>query len=677
MIKKQRLPSIKWSPISSRSAGSWNRRENRTGTASGTRVFGVELLMVVAFALLAGCSKGEKHVDFVPPGESNGPGVDKPAGGGDTPILTVIKLDGLYFADDEEGVRHYLRFTDKEVWIETSKEDTTAVASWIGGEQSRTPKRAQYALDGTRLTIDNRLLSLTGELRDDAMHASVVPPNAMSEDTVERIARVYRFQALETLPPVTEQSRHLADCFAQYQEFLAFTSKPPSPAQAKPLFDALEALAKWIEMTPTERQRLTQPPHVQKSPIGKLRGYSQFHLTPAGRLPLPLILENHERFKTVVLRIIKTQFEHDRDASFFVEWLIQTTPPALAAIVLRELIDVAPKNEFGASQLENGLGAIPLRLIPDGQSILVELGDSESAEFRQLANRLREGSGKPPITPVAGPNRSTKTAASNVAVSRTQQIPLREISTLKGGLSAPLTESQIKERYGAAVVSVQAEKATFGGWMVGTSGHVLTCYKAAKSAPLHVVCDINGGLVSMRATILRFDKDSRLALLAVKPPAVLPTPTLANRSDAEDKSHWVIGPPNRNRTITQLRIEDGGGTLPIDSTSPLLAGLPVFSSQGHVVGMIASSEDAGSIEVISLQAILTQLVGWSEVKGPDGALLRTWTDNTGQFRVTAQLISVDANEVTLERRDSGARITVELDRLSESDQHLIKLISAR
>lgn len=237
MIEKQRVPSIKSSAVGSTNTDSGSKRSHRTVKTSGAHFFGAEFLVIAAFVLLASCSKGEKQVEYVP--KSNEQISNKPGSDGATPQPAFVKSNGLYVADDEVGERHYLRFTDKEVWIEASKEDANAVGGWIGGEQSRTPKRAQYTLDGTNLTIDNRFLSLTGELRDDALQASVLPPNAKIDDAVGRITRVYRFRVHGTLPLVTEQSRHLADCFAQYQEFLAFTSQPSNPAQAKPLFDAL------------------------------------------------------------------------------------------------------------------------------------------------------------------------------------------------------------------------------------------------------------------------------------------------------------------------------------------------------------------------------------------------------------------------------------------------------
>jgi hypothetical protein len=46
---------------------------------------------------------------------------------------------------------------------------------------------------------------------------------------------------------------------------------------------------------------------------------------------------------------------------------------------------------------------------------------------------------------------------------------------------------------------------------------------------------------------------------------------------------------------------------------------------------------------------------------------RTWTDNTGKFKIEAEFVKLSGGRVTL-RRDDGTEITLTLDRLSETDR---------
>ena len=54
--------------------------------------------------------------------------------------------------------------------------------------------------------------------------------------------------------------------------------------------------------------------------------------------------------------------------------------------------------------------------------------------------------------------------------------------------------------------------------------------------------------------------------------------------------------------------------------------------------------------------------------------LRTWTDNTGAFRLEAEFVSVEGTQVTL-RREDGEEITLPLSRLSEADQKAVKKLT--
>jgi len=51
---------------------------------------------------------------------------------------------------------------------------------------------------------------------------------------------------------------------------------------------------------------------------------------------------------------------------------------------------------------------------------------------------------------------------------------------------------------------------------------------------------------------------------------------------------------------------------------------------------------------------------------------RTWTDVTGKFSVTAELVEVRGDKVVL-RRQNGKQITVPLAKLNAEDQQFLKL----
>ena len=55
--------------------------------------------------------------------------------------------------------------------------------------------------------------------------------------------------------------------------------------------------------------------------------------------------------------------------------------------------------------------------------------------------------------------------------------------------------------------------------------------------------------------------------------------------------------------------------------------------------------------------------------------VRTWTDNTGKFKVTAKFVEVSDGKVTLERED-GSRVSIPLEKLSEADRKIVAEIQA-
>ena len=57
----------------------------------------------------------------------------------------------------------------------------------------------------------------------------------------------------------------------------------------------------------------------------------------------------------------------------------------------------------------------------------------------------------------------------------------------------------------------------------------------------------------------------------------------------------------------------------------------------------------------------------SLAQGATAQKVRTWTDNTGKFKITAKFVEMAGDKVILERED-GLRVSVPLSRLSPADQ---------
>ncbi len=51
--------------------------------------------------------------------------------------------------------------------------------------------------------------------------------------------------------------------------------------------------------------------------------------------------------------------------------------------------------------------------------------------------------------------------------------------------------------------------------------------------------------------------------------------------------------------------------------------------------------------------------------------LRTWSDKTGRFKVTAELVAVEGDKVRL-RREGGALLLVPLAKLSDDDHRYLR-----
>ncbi len=68
--------------------------------------------------------------------------------------------------------------------------------------------------------------------------------------------------------------------------------------------------------------------------------------------------------------------------------------------------------------------------------------------------------------------------------------------------------------------------------------------------------------------------------------------------------------------------------------------------------------------------VIGLVIGLGAVAVANAAELRTWTDSTGKFSLTAKLVSLDGDQVILER-ETGDKMTIPLAKLSKADQDYV------
>lgn len=93
-----------------------------------------------------------------------------------------------------------------------------------------------------------------------------------------------------------------------------------------------------------------------------------------------------------------------------------------------------------------------------------------------------------------------------------------------------------------------------------------------------------------------------------------------------------------------------------------------------IVGVFGSSEEdmiSLGIEPIEQLEPLDAFASAAAVPADPQPKFRTWTSADGKFTVEAKLVTVEGNQVKLERRD-GSVVTVPLEKLSEADAALIR-----
>lgn len=75
--------------------------------------------------------------------------------------------------------------------------------------------------------------------------------------------------------------------------------------------------------------------------------------------------------------------------------------------------------------------------------------------------------------------------------------------------------------------------------------------------------------------------------------------------------------------------------------------------------------------------LLPLLAALSIVSAQSPDEYRTWTDNTGKFKVEAKFVKLENDKVELKRKDNGESVTLPLSRFSKADAEIVKKLVAK
>ncbi len=243
--------------------------------------------------------------------------------------------------------------------------------------------------------------------------------------------------------------------------------------------------------------------------------------------------------------------------------------------------------------------------------------------------------------------------------------PLAKLTALGGGLAKDKKTAEIVADYSDAVVIVRTETSTGSGFIVGSSGLILTCAHCV--SPLEkteVVYHPQGQTDEKKtavATIVRRDRKLDLALLRIEVPDKLHAVTLADPVDVKGGEEvTIIANPGLGRevldnTVTTGIVSNGQRTIEgntyIQSSAavnPGSSGGAMFDRQGRVIGVVvlkAGIEGVGF--AVPPVPIATFLLKAASRDGQDGQLNRKWIDAAGGREVEARLMAIDGDSVTL------------------------------
>ncbi len=226
--------------------------------------------------------------------------------------------------------------------------------------------------------------------------------------------------------------------------------------------------------------------------------------------------------------------------------------------------------------------------------------------------------------------------------------PLADLTALGGGLAKDKKTAEIVADYSDAVVIVRTESSTGSGFIVGSSGLILTCAHCV--SPLErtqVIYHPQGKLDEKKTaevTIIRRDRKIDLALLRIEVPDKLHAVTLADPVDVKGGEEvTIIANPGLGREVLDNTVTTGivsnakrtiEGNSYIQSSAavnPGSSGGAMFDRQGRVIGVVvlkAGIEGVG-FAVHSGADRHLPAQGCQPRRSEHGQLVRRWIDAAG------------------------------------------------
>jgi serine protease Do len=267
--------------------------------------------------------------------------------------------------------------------------------------------------------------------------------------------------------------------------------------------------------------------------------------------------------------------------------------------------------------------------------------------------------------------------------------------------SRVVSPKEIAHHFNDAVVVVATDEGSGTGFVIGSSGYILTCaHVLPRFGEPQVKYLLRSGTqtktVEAAAAVVRADRENDLALLKIEPARPLTTVQIGLRSKVEmGESVTVIGNPGMGQTILSHTLTTGVVSNPnrqlenvrliqtSAAVNPGSSGGPMFNDRGQVIGLVvakANIENTGfAIPVETIAAFLGSETSARASSAPApgttptaaaGSTLRWWTDATGKFRTEAVLLGVKSGQVTL-RKKTGETIVVPVAKLSDADKSFV------
>ncbi|MBA4016987.1 MAG: hypothetical protein C0483_07370 [Pirellula sp.] len=354
------------------------------------------------------------------------------------------------------------------------------------------------------------------------------------------------------------------------------------------------------------------------------------------------------------------------------------------------------KVDFLDTQTGKQLGETAIPLPPDAAVAL--LGMNFSPDGRQLLLAVTGDKGESLLrirVPLSESNRKLieeRAIHPVVELASGKLTPLTEFDGLRGGLAASMRAAEIAKRYSDGVVIVRGGDGTGTGFVVGSSGYILTCaHCVSRLTPTTVVyrsAEDQGKEIEAPAEVLQRDAKRDLALLKIKTTKPLASLVLAPPIDvAHGEEVTVISNPALGDEVLKNTITTGVVSSPrqvLDDESyiqssaavnPGSSGGPMFDQHGEVIGMVvlkARIEGVGF--AIPIRTITEFLLKSASYAGDDRRLLRSWVESKSETQHPGRFVSSDVKTLMILEPGATQSRILTVDTLSAGDRALLALI---